>query len=78
MGKSMTRLQSSSRKFVASLLLCLLTIVSTTATICPSCANAGHFSEEQIGFSSLDHQVAHRTAIGMAAPAVAFNLWLRI
>lgn len=51
----MSGLRPNLWKFAASLLLCMLTIASVAAPICPECSKIELPSAKHFGFSSTDH-----------------------
>jgi hypothetical protein len=54
----MSALRPNLRKFAALLLLCVLTIASVAAPICPECSKMELASAKYVAFSSTHHDVA--------------------
>jgi hypothetical protein len=54
----MSSLQPNLRKFAASLLLCVLTIASVAAPLCPECSKIELLSAKQVAFSSTHYDGA--------------------
>jgi hypothetical protein len=54
----MSGLRPNLRKFAASLLLCVLTIASVSAPICPECSKIGLPSAKHVALSSTHHDGA--------------------
>jgi hypothetical protein len=53
--KRMTGLRSNWRKFAATLLLCVLTIASVAAPVCPACSKIELASAQHVAFNGTNH-----------------------
>jgi hypothetical protein len=69
----MKALKLTSRRFAASLLLCVLALASITASVCADCDRMGLASDHQ-GLFTVQITTQGLAATGMGVPAAVFNL----